>query len=895
MSRLAAKLIAAVIALILGLAPAGAEGLKGVALVVGQSKYEHLPPLANPAADAQAIAKLLADLGFSVTVTSDRNARKLRRDVENFASDAEGSDVAVVYYSGHGIEADGANWLVPVDADGASLDDAGKNLVALSDLMADLREEVPLALVFLDACRTNPFPPGASLKHDGKPSTIGGAGLAAGKGVTPAGEMAAGSDLVIGFAAEPGQAALDGPPDGNSPYALALTRHLAASAGLEFGQVMRLVTEEVYLTTKGQQRPWVNESLTRLLYFGGKPDVIEGDDGRLNQGRRALLLSIAGLDADMRQRVEQLAKDNGLPLDPLYGMLKQLQVDTSAGAEQLDKQLRAGVEAVKKLKAERDTITRTDPAIVRMTGLADRAEAEGAIPLAAEYRAKASARALEISKALKAEEQNLKARHLEVAATFAKEAETAILAFDHTKAAEKFAMAFAEVEAQDARLAARYKWNEAQALQNHGDFKGDNAALDAAIAAYQVAIGLTPREEHPMDWAALAGDLGNALAILGERDAGTARLEDAVQAYRAALDVRRREAVPLDWAATQSNLGNALLALGQRDAGAERLVESVAAFRAALEEMTRVKAPFEWAMTQANLGTALQAIGEREAGTARLEEAIQAYRAALGELNPETASFQWARLETNLGASLQVVAERTDDTAALAQAVQSYRAALGVLKRDTAPLAWATAQLNLGVALQAIGKQKGDSGTLEEAVSAFRLALEEHRRDRLPMLWAMTQKNLANALLDLGRLENRADRFDEAVTAYRLALQEWTRKTAPVQWATAQNNLGYALQAMGEGEAGTVHLKQAIAAYRAALLERSREAAPVGWAKTQNNLGWCLALLGSRLHKPALVLEGRQAVQAASEIFVAAGMADAAYFADRLAMIDAMGAALEKP
>ncbi len=212
-------------------APETTRPLKGVALVIGQSKYAHLTPLANPGNDAQAVAKLFSDLGFNVTTTFDRDAKKLRRDLENFAEDAEGSDVAVVYYSGHGIEAGGENWLVPVDADVAALDDAAAALVPLSTLMDELKANVPLTMLFLDACRTNPFPPGAVLRRDGAAIPVRASGLALTKGVssTDAGANSEGLGSIIAFAAEPGMAALDGPPDGTSPYASAILRHLSAS------------------------------------------------------------------------------------------------------------------------------------------------------------------------------------------------------------------------------------------------------------------------------------------------------------------------------------------------------------------------------------------------------------------------------------------------------------------------------------------------------------------------------------------------------------------------------------------------------------------------------------------------------------------------------------------
>ena len=112
-------------------AEAGKE-LRGVALVIGQSDYENIPKLPNPEHDARAIEEMLDSLGFETDVSNDRDARKLRRDLEGFVEDAEGADVAIIYYSGHGIEAGGENFLVPVDADVGSLEDAGEKLVPLS-------------------------------------------------------------------------------------------------------------------------------------------------------------------------------------------------------------------------------------------------------------------------------------------------------------------------------------------------------------------------------------------------------------------------------------------------------------------------------------------------------------------------------------------------------------------------------------------------------------------------------------------------------------------------------------------------------------------------------------------------------------------------------------------
>src|SRR3954468_12242747 len=153
-------------ALLLGLCvlvPASAEepkALKGVALIIGQSDYKHVGKLPNPENDARAIEEIFDKLGFETNVVTNRDTGKLRRDLEGFIDDAEGADVAIIYYSGHGIEAGGVNYLVPTDADVGSLDDAGEKLVPISEIIAELKKTVPVIIVLLDACRNDPFPPG---------------------------------------------------------------------------------------------------------------------------------------------------------------------------------------------------------------------------------------------------------------------------------------------------------------------------------------------------------------------------------------------------------------------------------------------------------------------------------------------------------------------------------------------------------------------------------------------------------------------------------------------------------------------------------------------------------------------------------------------------------------
>ncbi|HTN98742.1 MAG TPA: caspase family protein, partial [Nordella sp.] len=267
-----------------------AKPLRGVALIIGQSSYTHVTPLPNAGQDARAIGKLMTDLGFETRNAPDRNAKALKREIERFIEDAEGADVAFIYYAGHGIEAAGENWLVPVDADLSSLDDASTRLVAASSIVEHLKQTVPVVIFLLDACRNSPFPATARLKPDAQAaaSPIVQTGLMPSRGMAPVEDQPALTEnvgVVMGFAAEPGKAALDGPKDGNSPYAAALLRHLSASNGAAFGDVMTMVTEEVYLDTGARQRPWLNASMRRLLYFGTTPEEGDEDEARITGER----------------------------------------------------------------------------------------------------------------------------------------------------------------------------------------------------------------------------------------------------------------------------------------------------------------------------------------------------------------------------------------------------------------------------------------------------------------------------------------------------------------------------------------------------------------------------------------------------------------------------------
>jgi uncharacterized caspase-like protein len=156
-----------------------------------------------------------------------------------------------------------------------------------------LQAAVPVTIALLDACRSNPFPPAATATIAGQAVPVSAAGLGAPRGAVALPSASdAGIGTVLGFAAAPGAAALDGEAGGHSPYAAALLKHLPV-AGHDFGDVMTMVTEEVYVETSGRQRPWTNESLRRLLYFGLSAETADSDEAAIRGARRQLLLTIA--------------------------------------------------------------------------------------------------------------------------------------------------------------------------------------------------------------------------------------------------------------------------------------------------------------------------------------------------------------------------------------------------------------------------------------------------------------------------------------------------------------------------------------------------------------------------------------------------------------------------
>ena len=222
---------------------------KRVALVIGMSKYQQVPRLANPARDADVVAALFKQGGFDIVNNQrDLGIVDLRRVIREFSETSRDADIAVVYYAGHGIEVDGTNYLVPADAKLVSDFDIEDETVSLDRVLKALEGTKRLRLVILDACRDNPF---ANTMKRSLASRSVGRGLAK---IEPA--M---SDTLIAFAAKAGAVASDG--DGaNSPFATALVKHIA-EPGLDLRLAFGRVRDDVLKSTGNRQEPFVYGSL----------------------------------------------------------------------------------------------------------------------------------------------------------------------------------------------------------------------------------------------------------------------------------------------------------------------------------------------------------------------------------------------------------------------------------------------------------------------------------------------------------------------------------------------------------------------------------------------------------------------------------------------------------
>ncbi|WP_084372392.1 caspase family protein [Reichenbachiella faecimaris] len=220
---------------------------KKIALVIGNSDYANVSPLANPAKDAEAMEQALLSLGFEVIKLINVGYEEMKNAVFRYGDLIQDVDVSMFYYAGHGLEVDGVNYLVPTDANINSSLDVKLKTIPLTGVLRtiDYANDEGLNMIILDACRNNPFPTGKR----------GGAGLA---------RETATSGTIIAYATEPGATASDGTGD-NGLYTGELVKQMLIFQRIE--DVFINTRNNVEILSNGEQKPWEEARLKGVFYL----------------------------------------------------------------------------------------------------------------------------------------------------------------------------------------------------------------------------------------------------------------------------------------------------------------------------------------------------------------------------------------------------------------------------------------------------------------------------------------------------------------------------------------------------------------------------------------------------------------------------------------------------
>jgi uncharacterized caspase-like protein len=256
-------LTAALLAVLLLATALQANAARRVALVVGNGAYQNAPNLPNPPNDAKAVAEALRGLGFEVIEAVDLDQPDMLAKLDEFSGQLEGAGIGLFYYAGHGLQVNGQNYLVPIDARLQREAQVKLQTLPLDTVLETMEAAVPIRIVLLDACRDNPLAQALKRSLAASRSAAVGQGLA--KVRTTVGTL-------IAYATGPGDVASDGDGE-HSPFTTALIEHIG-TPGLEVRQVLGRVRNAVLEQTGDRQVPWDSSSLRGEFYFKEPEPVV---------------------------------------------------------------------------------------------------------------------------------------------------------------------------------------------------------------------------------------------------------------------------------------------------------------------------------------------------------------------------------------------------------------------------------------------------------------------------------------------------------------------------------------------------------------------------------------------------------------------------------------------
>lgn len=223
---------------------------KRIALVVGCNKYEHAGELKNPLNDAKSMKTKLEKLGFKVILRENPTLRELKMTVDDFGIELKNYDIGLFYFAGHGVQVNGLNYLIPVEANLVAERFVEYDCLRADRVLGHMEQcDTDINIVILDACRNNPFE-----RTWGR--GINGRGLAM---------MDAPKGSFIAYATAPGKTASDG--EGNNGLYTEILCENIESENLSITQLFQKVRKSVMSKSNNQQVPWEATSLTSDFYF----------------------------------------------------------------------------------------------------------------------------------------------------------------------------------------------------------------------------------------------------------------------------------------------------------------------------------------------------------------------------------------------------------------------------------------------------------------------------------------------------------------------------------------------------------------------------------------------------------------------------------------------------
>jgi len=231
-----------------------------VALVIGNSAYQNAPLLSNPGNDASDIAAALQRLSFQVKLLNNATYDGMRRALIDFSRQAQGAEIAFVYFAGHGMEIGGENWLIPVDAQLETDVNVANEAIGLQSMTRAVSNTSRLGLVVLDACRSNPFVPKMKTTNVSR---------AVDRGFS---RVEPTDNVLVAYSARDGTTAQDG-KGRNSPFTRSLLKNIE-TPDLEVRFLFATVRDDVMADTHREQQPYIYGSLSKdMVYLKASSDT----------------------------------------------------------------------------------------------------------------------------------------------------------------------------------------------------------------------------------------------------------------------------------------------------------------------------------------------------------------------------------------------------------------------------------------------------------------------------------------------------------------------------------------------------------------------------------------------------------------------------------------------